>query len=136
MGWSAMFRLAYPLLLMFAPRIIPYVIKYALLLWRLTFDKRVSIFLRALIPLALLYAIWPWDLAKDKLFIPLGFLPFPLGKFDDLIVLGLAALFLIKLSPKRIVDEHLGITPVSDRPEDKDPSNVVDGKSRIVDDEG
>ena len=123
-----MFRLAYPLLLMFAPRLIPYIIKYVLLLWRLTFDRRVNIVLRALIPLALLYVLSPVDLLRDR--VPI------LGRFDDLIILGLAVLFLIKLSPRHVVNEHLGITPVSDRPEDKDPSNVVDGKSRIVDDEG
>ena len=123
-----MFRLAYPLLMMFAPRIIPYVIKYALLLWRLTFDRRVSIFLRALLPLALLYVLSPVDLLRDK--VPI------VGRFDDLIIFGLAVLFLVKLAPRHVVNEHLGIAPVSHRPEDKDPSKVVDGSSRIVDDEG
>ena len=123
-----MFRLAYPLLMMFAPRLIPHVIKYLRLLWRLTFDRRVSIFLRALLPLALIYVISPIDLLRDQ--VPV------LGRFDDLIILGLAALFLVKLAPKRVVDEHLGIAPKSNRPEDQDPSNVVDGSSRIIDEEG
>ena len=122
-----MFRLAYPLIMMLMPRVLPVVIRYVRLVWRLTFDKRVSIFLRALLPLALLYILSPFDLISDRI-------PF-LGRFDDLIILGLALLFLIKLSPPHVVDEHLGRAPKSDRPEDKDPSQVVDGSARIVDDE-
>jgi len=45
----------------------------------------------------------------------------------------LALLLLVKLSPKPIVDQHLGVRPGSNRPEDQDPSNVVDGVSRIID---
>ena len=53
---------------------------------------------------------------------------------DDLIVLSLAVLLLTKLAPQHVIDEHLGKTPVSDRPEDKDPDKVVDGSSRLIDD--
>jgi hypothetical protein len=45
----------------------------------------------------------------------------------------MALLLLVKLSPRHIVDEHLGVRSVSNRPEDQDPSNVVDGASRIID---
>ena len=125
-----MFRLAYPLLMMFGPRLIPVAIKYVRLIWRLTFDKRVNIILRALVPLALVYFIWPgrpFDLVPDN---------FPVvGRFDDLIVFGAAVLLLVKLAPQRVVDEHLGNPPKSDRPEDQDPSNVVDGSARFMDDE-
>jgi|TARA_B100001750_G_scaffold195137_1_gene166790 uncharacterized membrane protein YkvA (DUF1232 family) len=76
----------------------------------------------------LIYVISPIDLIKDRL-------PFGIGRFDDLIILGLALLFLTKLAPQNIVDEHMGRAPESNRPEDKDPNNVVDGSSRIVDDE-
>ena len=106
---------------------LPKIIKFARLVWRLTFDKRVSIFLRVLVPLAVLYIISPFDLIRDR--VPI------IGRFDDLIVFGLALLFLTKLAPKRIVDEHMGVVPESDRPEDKDPEKVVDGTSRLIDDE-
>ena len=122
-----MFRLAYPLIMMLMPRVLPVVIRYVRLVWRLTFDKRVSIFLRALLPVALLYILSPIDLISDR--IPV------LGRLDDSIILGLALLFLIKLSPPHVVDEHLGRAPKSDRPEDKDPSSVVDGSVRFIDDE-
>ena len=109
------------------PRILPQVLKYLRLIWKLSFDRRVNLILRALIPLALIYFISPIDLVPDLR-------PFGIGRIDDLLVLGMAALLLIKLSPKHVVDEHLGREPISDRPEDRDPSKVVDGSARIVDD--
>ena len=120
-------RLAFPLLYFLAPRLLPKAMKFARLVWRLTFDKRVSIFLRALVPLALLYVISPYDILRDR--IPI------LGRFDDLIILGLALLFLTKLAPSNVVDEHMDRVPESNRPEDKDPEKVVDGSSRLIDDE-
>ena len=121
------YRLAFPLLYFLAPRLLPKAMKFARLVWRLTFDKRVSIFLRALVPLALLYVISPYDILRDR--IPI------LGRFDDLIILGLAFLFLTKLAPPNVVDEHMDRVPESNRPEDKDPEKVVDGSSRLIDDE-
>ena len=121
------YRLAFPLLYFLAPRLLPKAMKYARLVWRLTFDKRVSILLRASVPLALLYVISPYDILRDR--IPI------LGRFDDLIILGLALLFLTKLAPPNVVDEHMDRVPESNRPEDKDPEKVVDGSSRLIDDE-
>ncbi|MCD5402808.1 MAG: DUF1232 domain-containing protein [Dehalococcoidia bacterium] len=120
-------RLAFPLLYFLAPRLLPKAMKFARLVWRLTFDKRVSIFLRALVPIALLYVISPYDILRDR--IPI------IGRFDDLIILGLALLFLTKLAPPNVVDEHMDRVPESNRPEDKDPEKVVDGSSRLIDDE-
>ena len=119
-----MFRLLVPILMMLAPRFLPKIIKYVMLIWLLIRDKRVNILLRALVPLALVYAIIPLDFDNT---VPI------LGRFDDIIVLGMALLILLKLAPRHIVDEHLGVRPVSDRPEDQDPSNVVDGASRLID---
>ena len=121
------YRLAFPLLYFLAPRLLPKAIKFARLVWRLTFDKRVSIFLRAVVPIALLYVISPYDILKDRMPI--------IGRVDDQIVLGLALLFLTKLAPPNVVDEHMDRVPESNRPEDKDPEKVVDGSSRLIDDE-
>ena len=120
------YRIAVPLLLFFVPRLLPRALKFARLVWRLTFDKRVPLVLRLLVPVAILYAVSPFDLVKDS--VPV------LGRFDDLIFLALALLLLVKLSPKEAVDEHNGVVPPSDRPEDKDPDKVVDGTGRVVDD--
>nr|MCS5668822.1 DUF1232 domain-containing protein [Dehalococcoidia bacterium] len=128
LGVTMFHRLAFPLIFFLAPRLLPKVIPLARLVWRLTFDKRVSIFLRALVPLSVIYIISPIDLIKDRL-------PYGIGRFDDLIILGLALLFLTKLAPPNIVDEHMGRVPESNRPEDKDPDKVVDGSSRLIDDE-
>ena len=97
------------------------------LIWRLTFDKRVPFFLRMLVPLAVVYVISPIDLAPDKVGI--------IGRMDDLIVMGLATLLLTKLAPRHVIDELTGSTSKRDRPEDKDPSKVVDVSAHIVDDE-
>jgi uncharacterized membrane protein YkvA (DUF1232 family) len=122
-----MSRFLFPILMMLLPRFLPNILKYVMLVWRLSLDRRVNIILRSLVPLALVYFIWPFDLIKDN--IPL------IGRVDDVIILGLALLFLIKLSPSQVVDEHLGRAAPSERPEDKDPSQVVDGKARFLDDE-
>lgn len=121
-----MHRLLYPILMTLIPRMLPQVLRYLKLIWKLSFDRRVNIILRSLIPLALIYIVSPFDLVQDRLPI--------IGRIDDLLVFGVAALLLIKLSPKHVVDEHLGREPISDRPEDRDPSKVVDGSARFVDD--
>ena len=120
-------RIAVPLLFFFGPRLLPHVMRFGRLVWRLTFDKRVPLFLRLLLPFAIAYAVSPIDLVKDT--VPI------LGRFDDLIFLAMALLLLVKLSPKEVVDEHNGVVPPSDRPEDKDPDKVVDGTGRIIDDD-
>lgn len=122
-----MHRLAITLLWMLGPRLLPSIIRFVRLVWRLTFDRRVHLVLRALVPLAVLYTISPFDLLKDT--VPI------LGRFDDLIVIGLALLLLPKLAPQHVVDEHLGKQPISDRPEDRDPSQVVDGSGHLIDED-
>ena len=123
------YRIAMPLLLMFAPRLLPVVIRFARLVWRLQFDRRVNIVLRLLLPLALIYVISPIDLLRDRM-------PFGIGRADDLIIVGLALLFLTKLAPQAVVDEHNGVIPPPnpDTAETAGPDKVVDGSSRLVDD--
>ena len=119
-------RIALPFLLFLVPRFMPHLLRFVRLVWRLSFDKRVPLALRLLLPFAILYAISPIDLVRDT--IPI------LGRFDDLIFIALALLLLVKLSPREAVDEHNGVTPSSDRPEDNDPNKVVDGTGRVIDD--
>ena len=113
------------ILLLLIPRFLPRAIRYIILIRKLIFDRRVNIILRALVPLALIYSIVPFDMAR------LGYI----GRFDEAIVLGLAAFITVKLAPQDIKNEHLGIDPRPKRPEDDDPSNVVDGSSRNMDDD-
>ena len=120
-------RIAIPLMLFLAPRFMPHLLRFGRLVWRLSFDKRVPLLLRLLLPVAIAYAVSPIDLVKDS--VPI------LGRFDDLIFIAMALLLLVKLSPKVVVDEHNGVVPPTDRPEDKDPDKVVDGTGRVVDDQ-
>ena len=117
-------RLVFQFLFFLAPRVLPRIIRYLRLAWRLQWDKRVHIVLRAVVPIAIVYALSPLDLIKDR--VPI------IGRFDDLIILALAVILLVKLSPQDVVDEHLG-KPRPERSEDKDPSKVVDGSSRLID---
>ena len=123
-----MFRLIFFIFNLILPGMLPTLLRYLLLLWRLTCDKRVNLFVRALVPLALIYFIWPWrpDLIPD-------FGAGPFGRIDDIIILGVAVFLLVKLSPRYVVAEHLGRTPPPDNLEDKDNSQVVDGKARFPD---
>mgnify|MGYP000403842163 FL=1 len=120
-------RLALPLIFFLFPRVGPPLFRFIRLIWRLNFDKRVPLVLRALVPLAILYFLLPIDLIPDTL----GYL----GKFDDLIILAMAALLLTKLAPRHVVDEHSGNKPKDDRPQEKAPDKIVEGSSHIVDDE-
>ena len=120
-------RIAVPLMLFLVPRFMPHLLRFAKLVWRLSFDKRVPLLLRLVLPVAIVYAVSPIDLVKDS--VPI------LGRFDDLIFIAMALLLLVKLSPKEVVDEHNGVIPPSGRPEDKDPDKVVDGTGRVVDDQ-
>lgn len=122
-----LFRLAIPLLFLFVPRLLPGIIRFVRLVWRLTFDKRVPLALRVLVPLAILYVLSPVDFIRDRLGV--------IGRFDDLLVLVLAVLLLTKLAPRHVVDEHLGRPRASNRPEDRDSSKVVDGSARLIDDD-
>ena len=124
-----MHRLAAPLLFFLLPRLGPSIFRFLRLAWKLIFDKRVPMVLRLLVPLALLYALpgFP-NILKDSLH-PV------LGRFDDLIVLGFSLLLLTKLAPKHVVDEHMGIQPANPRPQEEDPSKVVEGSAQILEED-
>ena len=68
------------------------------LAWRLLWDRRVPLLLKMFIPMSLSYLAMPLDLIRD--FIPV------IGRFDDLIIVTLAMIIFIRLSPLQIVQEH------------------------------
>lgn len=70
------------------------------LVWRLTWDRRVSIFLKPLALGPVLYLIWRRDLIPDTVGDGLGFL-------DDLLAFYLLFRLFILLSPAAVVAEHL-----------------------------
>ena len=100
----------------------------ARLLWRLTLDRRVPLPLKMLLPAALAYIILPFDVVPD-------FLPFGIGRIDDLLVFILAVVLFIALAPRDVVAEHLtGSEPKQANSRSNDRP-VIDGKYRIVDDD-
>ncbi len=121
-----MLRFLWPILLMFGPQLGPRIVKFVRALWRLHRDSRVNLLIKLLIPLALVYAVFPLDLVRDRI-------PYGLGRYDDLIILGLAVWLFWNLCPRAVVREHMG-EPPPPRPEDEDPDSVVDGQARPTDD--
>ena len=128
-----MFRLLWPLLMMFGPQlaprlaqIAPRAIRFVRAVYRLHFDRRVSLLIKPLVPLAIIYAVWPIDLIRDRI-------PYGLGRYDDFIILGLAVWLFWILCPPEVVREYMG-DPPPPRPEDRNPDEVVDGQARPSDD--
>ena len=72
----------------------------AYLIFRLMTDRRVPGVLRLLVPVALVYALLPFDAIPDV---------FPgMGWLDDIAVLLIAIMLLLKLAPRSVVREHYG----------------------------
>ena len=85
------------------------------LIWKLMTDKRVPFVIRMAIPLALIYVVSPVDFLPDLI-------PFA-GRIDDLVALAIGLMVLLKLAPKKVVNEY------------KEPKKtVIDGKFREKDD--
>ena len=85
------------------------------LIWKLMTDKRVPFVIRMAIPLALIYVVSPIDFLPDLI-------PFA-GRIDDLVALAIGLMVLLKLAPKKVVNEHK-----------ETKKTVIDGKFREEDD--
>ena len=124
-------RLAIPLVFMlFGPRIIRRILRTVVLVWRLTFDRRVPLLLRLVVPAALLYFVVPIGLIPD--FVPI------VGYLDDLIVLLVAVWILLSFAPREVVEEYAPwrVKTQTQEPEgQKAPSRVVEGSYTMMDDD-
>ena len=98
------------------------------LIFRLMMDRRVPFRLKLLVPAAIAYVILPFDLVPD-------FIPWGIGRLDDLIVLVLSGLMFIALTPREILMNAAG-SPQRDgeRKDPHDGSKVIDGEYRRLDD--
>lgn len=120
-----MLRWAIPLLLaLLALALLPWLLGWLRLVWRLTRDRRVPFLLRLLAPLALIYVLSPLDLVPDRGRI--------FGWADDLLVLLLASWLLIKFSPRHVVQEHRGRGPHGEDGRKGSSGKVVEGRGRII----
>ena len=86
------------------------------LVWKLLTDSRVPFWIRIALPLALIYVISPIDILPD--FIPV------MGRVDDIIAIVAGIMILLKLAPKKVVNQHK-----------KDIQTIIDGEYREEDQE-
>jgi len=63
-------------------------------------DRRVPLWVKAVVPALVLYLAMPLDLIPD--FIPI------LGQLDDLLVILLAGSLLVRATPRVVLEDHLG----------------------------
>ena len=118
-------RLAFPIVLFFVPRLIPSVVRRVYLLWKLVFDARVPLLLKLLLPGTLLYFV-----------LPLSRVPY-LGPAGYLLLFFFAAWLLINLAPRNVVDYYAPWRARSKSPSggEKDPSKVVEASYHVVDED-
>jgi len=120
-----MLRWAIPLLLsLLALALLPLLLGWLRLVWRLARDRRVPFLLRLLAPLALIYALSPFDLVPDRWRI--------FGWADDLLVLLLAGWLIIKLAPRHVAQEHRGRGPRGEDGDQESSGKVVEGRGRVI----
>ena len=86
------------------------------LVWKLLTDSRVPFWIRIALPLALIYVISPIDILPE--FIPV------MGRVDDIIAVVAGIMILLKLAPKKVVNQHK-----------KDNQTIIDGEYREEDQE-
>ena len=101
------------------------IVKRLRLVWLLFRDKRVPLWIKAVLPMSLLYLLSPID------FIPDVFVG--LGQLDDLSVILLAMALFVKLSPPDIVDYYLHRLEYGADLDHTD--EVVDTTYRVIDED-
>ena len=118
-------RLAFPLVMILGPRLIPPVVRRVRLAWKLILDSRVPLLLRLLVPATLVYFL-----------TPVGRLPL-VGPVGYIVVFSLALWALFNLAPRDVVDSHAPWRSRrrAEEPRNKETSRVVEGSYQLVEDE-
>ena len=99
------------------------------ILFRLMVDGRVPLRLKLLLPAAIAYIILPFDLVPD-------FIPWGIGRLDDVLVLVLAGLLLMLLAPREVLMEISGSPQQEGTRHDAGKGKrVIDGDYRRLDDD-
>jgi len=83
------------------------------LAWRLVWDERIPIPVRAILPLLVLYLAMPLDIVPD--FIPV------LGQLDDLLVILVAFGLLMRFVPLSVIDSIIASIEDADREDESTP---------------
>ena len=118
-------RMALPIVFMFAPGLIQRLVRTAHLVWKLSFDRKVPLLLKLLVPATLIYFLTP--VARVPYLGPVGYA----------LVLWVAVSILLSLAPRDVVEFHAPWRARGDsRPRsEKGPERVVEGSYRLVDDD-
>ena len=96
------------------------------LIFRLMLEPRVPFRLKLLLPAAVVYILSPIDLVPD-------FIPW-LGRFDDLLVLVVAGLMLLLLTPREVLTDVSGSPqPDGTKHDAGKDKRVIDGEYRRLD---
>ena len=98
------------------------------IIFRLMIDSRVPFRLKLLLPAAIAYIILPIDLVPD-------FIPWGIGRLDDVFVLVVAGLLFMLLAPRNVLMEASGSPPQEGTRHDAGKGKVIDGEYRRLDDE-
>ena len=120
-----LWRLAFHLIFLFAPRLVPRAVRTAYLVWKLSFDRRVPLLLKLLVPGTLVYFVHP-----------ISRIPY-LGLAGYLILLLIAVWILLNLAPGHVVEEYAPWRAAGRTAgrQDRGSAKVVEGTARLVDEE-
>ncbi len=122
---AILWRLAFPLMFILAPRVIPRLVRTVYLVWKLYFDHRVPLLLKLLPPATIIYFLTPF--AR----VPV------VGLAGYLVVLAFAIFLFLNLSPREVVERYAPwrARTGSTSQTEQDRSRVVEGSFRLKDDE-
>jgi hypothetical protein len=117
-------RLAFPLMMLLGPRLIPWAVRNLYLVWKLLTDGRVPWLAKLVLPAPLLYLV-----------TPMVRIPF-VGVVGFVVLVLLAMRIFVALAPRHVVDFHAPWRSRGEPPKPpKEPANVVEGTYRVVDED-
>ena len=117
-------RLAFPLIMLLGPRIIPWAFRNLYLVWKLLRDGRVPWLAKLVLPAPLLY-----------LATPIVRIPF-VGLAGFVLLVLLAMRIFVALAPQHVVDYYAPWRSRREPPKPpKEPANVVEGTYRVVEED-
>ena len=117
-------RLAFPLLMLLGPRLIPWAFRNLYLVWKLVLDGRVPWFVKLVLPAPLVYLV-----------TPIVRIPF-VGVAGFVVLVLLAIRVFVGLAPRHVVDFYAPWRSKGEPPKGpKGPINVVEGAYRVVEED-
>ena len=117
-------RLAFPLIMLLGPRLIPRVVRSLYLVWKLVLDRRVPWFVKLVLPMPLIFLLTP--IARIPFVNVAGFV----------VLVLLAMQIFVGLAPRHIVEFYAPWRAKDNPPKPPaDPLNVVEGTYHVVEED-